>query len=103
MINGATLQPVQASPSEFDWIDATKSRPVIRGTDIKVSQIASESELVGMSVADILEAHPHLTRHQVNAALAFYNDHREAIRQDWERSALLVAELEERFPSRFSG
>jgi uncharacterized protein (DUF433 family) len=79
-------------------VDETGPRPVIVGTDIKVAQIASEHEHLGMSADEIIEAHPHLTLADVHAALAYYYDHLDAIRADWREAARLAAEMKMTFP-----
>ena len=84
-------------------IDTSSNRPVVAGTDIKVSQIASEAEHLGMTPDEIVEAHPHLTLADVRAALRYYHDHREAIRADWNRGRALITEMRARFPGRVSG
>jgi hypothetical protein len=47
-----------------------------------------------------LEAHPHLRLAQVHAALAFYYDHRDAIHEDWRKTAELILELQRIYPPR---
>lgn len=71
----------------------------MHGTDIKVSQIASESERSGMTPDEIVEAHPHLTLAQVFAALAFFHDNRARIQEEWREADALVAELQRTVPS----
>jgi uncharacterized protein (DUF433 family) len=46
---------------------------------IKVSQIAMEHTRLGLTPEQIAEAHPHLSQHQVYAALAFYYGHKDAM------------------------
>jgi uncharacterized protein (DUF433 family) len=53
-------------------------KPVIAGTRITVELIL-EKLAAGESIEDILEAHPHLTRDAILAALAFARD---ALRAD---------------------
>ena len=77
-------------------IDDSQSRPVVIGTDIKVSQIAREVVHMRMTPEDIVSAHPHLTLADVHASLAYYYDHQEAIRQDWAASDAMIAKLENR-------
>lgn len=91
---------MQPARSHLDHIDASRPRPVIAGTDIKVSQIAMEFELQGMSPDEIIEAHPHLTLAQVHAAIAWYYDHIDAIRQDWHESREMIERLRAEYPSR---
>jgi uncharacterized protein (DUF433 family) len=75
-------------------------RPVVSGTDIKVSQIASEAEHLGMTPDEIVEAHPHLSLADVHAALAYYYDHQAAIQRDWQDARTVIASLRDRFPRR---
>jgi uncharacterized protein (DUF433 family) len=89
-----------AAEQTVSHIDATGARPVIAGTDIKVSQIASEYEHLGMSPDEIAEAHTHLGLSEVHAALAYYYDHRDVIHRDWADADTLIAKLQEKYPSR---
>jgi uncharacterized protein (DUF433 family) len=84
-------------------IDDTVSRPVVTGTDIKVSQISSEYDHLGMTPDEIAEAHPHLGLAKIHAALAYYYDHPDLIRDDWAHAESLVAELLPRYPGRLAG
>jgi uncharacterized protein (DUF433 family) len=45
-------------------------KPVIKGTRITVEQILEQLSVVD-SIDEILQSHPHLTKEQVHAALAF--------------------------------
>lgn len=76
---------------------------MVAGTDIKVSQIASEVEHLGMSPDEVVDAHPHLTLADVHAALAYYFDHLDDIRSEWLEGRALVAELRRRYPGRLVG
>jgi uncharacterized protein (DUF433 family) len=90
------MQPARAPVRVH--IDDTTPRPVVAGTDIKVAQIASEHEHLGMTPDEIVEAHPHLTLADVHAALSYYFDHMEEIRADWREGDRLVEEMKKRFP-----
>lgn len=79
-------------------IDVSVPRPVVAGTNVKVAQIASEHEHLGMTPDEIVEAHPHLTLADVHAALSYYFDHMEAIRADWREGERLIAEMQKTFP-----
>lgn len=81
-------------------IDNSGPRPVVSGTNIKVAQIASETEHLGMTPDDIIEAHPHLTLSDVHAALAFYYDHEEEIHDDWRQTGGVIDSLRARYSSR---
>ena len=85
---------MQAAPDASTWhIDASGGRAVVAGTDIKVSQIASEVEHLGMTPDEVVEAHPHLTLAAVHAALAYYYDHQDLIRREWEEATALIDAL----------
>ena len=70
-------------------------KPRIAGTRIKVEHVVGEYIHGGWSVEDVFEAHPHLTRAQIHAALSYYYDHRNEIEQDI-REGLDFAERMER-------
>lgn len=84
---------------EQSHIDTSGSRAIIRGTRIKVSQIASEVERKGMTADEVVEAHPHLTLGQVHAALAYFYDHQDVIRAEWAEALTTIATLQERYPN----
>ncbi len=94
---------MQSANRLIPHIDDACERPVVAGTDIKVSQIASEAEHFGMTPDEIVEAHPHLTLADVHAALMYYFDHRDAIREDWQSARELIAEMRAQHPGRLSG
>ena len=45
-------------------------KPIIKGTRITVEQVLEQLS-VSNSIEEILQAHPHLTKDQIHAALAF--------------------------------
>ena len=81
-------------------IDDAGHRPVIRGTDIKVSQVTSEFEHLAMTPDETVEAHPHITLANVHAALAYFYDHQQLIRAEWQAEREFLAEMRARHPSR---
>jgi uncharacterized protein (DUF433 family) len=91
---------VSVAKKLLDHIDGSGQRPVVAGTDIKVSQIASEHEHLAMSPDEIVEAHPHLTLADVHASLAYYYDHPDEIRRDWDDADALVEALRKRHAHR---
>lgn len=96
----ATLARMPAFPVSNSHIDVTRARPVIIETDIKVSQIASEYERSGMTPDEIVIAHPHLKLADVHAALTFFYDHVDAIREGWREAERLIADLRQVYPPR---
>lgn len=86
-----------ATHSLADYITKTPGvcggQPRIAGTRIKIKHIYTWVECMGMTPAQVVAEHPHLTMAQVHAALAYYWSHREEIHQDIEKEEKLVAEL----------
>lgn len=91
---------METARQTFSHIDDSGVRPVVAGSDIKVSQIASETEHLGMSPDDIVNAHPHLTLADVHAALAYYYDHPADIRREWQEARDTIAALRKQYPTR---
>ena len=54
--------------------DVMMGKPIVKGTRLTVEHIVDELEQ-GMSVADILEAHPRLTEADIAAAQAFAEEY----------------------------
>lgn len=65
-------------------------KPRIAGSRIKVSMIAEWHERAGMTVDEILEQCPHLTKAGIHSALAYYHDHREEIDAQIRQEEALV-------------
>jgi len=93
------MEPARQNVSH---IDDSGQRPVVRGTDIKVSQIANEFEHLGMTADEIVEAHPHISLADVHAALAYFYDHQTLIRNEWQEGRAFIAEMRLRYPSRLN-
>jgi len=56
-------------------------KPRIAGTRIKVQHVAVMYEGMGQSIDEIIEAYPHLNLADVHAALTYFYDHVDEIRQ----------------------
>ena len=93
---------MQGAHTRDAHIDHSGERPVVLGTDIKVSQIASELEHLGMRPDEIVDAHPHLTLADVHAALAYYYDHQDEIHREWADARALIASLRDQYASRLT-
>ena len=79
-------------------INSSLRRPVVAGTDIKVSQIAREYAIHKMPALEIVKSHPHLSLAQVNAALIFYDENQELIHADWVESDLFAERMRIIYP-----
>ncbi len=65
--------------------------PRLIGTRIKVQHIYTWVEQMGMTPAQVVAEHPHLSMAQIHAALAYYWSHQDEIRQDMEAEAKQAA------------
>src|SRR5437879_5708404 len=74
-------------------------KPRIAGTRIKVERVVLWHEQVGMSAAEIVSRWPHLKLADIDAALAYYRDHREEIDADLAAGEELFEELKATQPS----
>lgn len=104
----ATFTPASrtAVPSLAEYIAKTPGtcggQPRIAGTRIKVKHVYVWVERMGMTPAQVVAEHPHLTRDQIHAALAYYWSHRDEIDRDIDCEERLVAELRAQAgPSKF--
>jgi uncharacterized protein (DUF433 family) len=71
----------------------------IKGTRIRVMDIAMWHEEQGRSVADIIRSFPQLSRADVFAALAYYWDNREELEAKEAADESFVEEVARRNPS----
>ncbi|MGH7321919.1 MAG: DUF433 domain-containing protein [Candidatus Rokuibacteriota bacterium] len=107
--DAATVKPADLPDPEqrHDAIAATPGvcggRARVAGTRIKVSQVASEVEHLGMTPDEIVDAHPHLTLAGVRAALAYYDAHRDEIRAEWREADDLIATMREQHTALSTG
>ncbi|MBS9392280.1 MAG: DUF433 domain-containing protein [Dolichospermum sp. LBC05a] len=74
-------------------------KPRIAGHRIRVQDIVIWHEQMGMSPDEILYHYPSITLSDVYAALAYYHDHREEIRQQISESDNLIQEMQAQTPS----
>jgi uncharacterized protein (DUF433 family) len=75
-------------------------KPRIAGHRIRVQDIAVWHEQMGMSPDEIVSRHPTITLADVYAALAYYHDHFQEIRQQIQESQAFVQELQAKIPSK---
>ena len=74
-------------------------KPRIVGHRIKVQDIAIWHERMGMSPDEIVSNYPSITLSDVYAALAYYHDHLEEIRQQIKEDEQYAQELQAKTPS----
>ncbi len=78
-------------------------KPRIAGHRIRVQDIVVWHEMMGLSADEILYHYPSITLGDVYAALAYYYDHLEEIRQDIRDSEAFVQDLVAKTPSILQG
>ncbi|MGV0023839.1 DUF433 domain-containing protein [Phormidesmis priestleyi] len=74
-------------------------KPRISGHRIKVEDIVIWHERMGMSPDEIVDRYPTLTLSDVYAALAYYHDHLEEIRQQIREDETFSSEMKAKTPS----
>ena len=74
-------------------------KPRIAGHRIKVQDIVIWHERMGMSPDEIIYHYPSITLADVYAALTYYHDHREEIRQQVEEGEAFAKQLQGNKPS----
>ena len=74
-------------------------KPRIAGHRIKVQDIVIWHERMGMSPDEIVSQYPTITLADVYAALAYYHDHLQEIRQQSDEDEKFVRELQAKTPS----
>jgi uncharacterized protein (DUF433 family) len=75
-------------------------RPRIAGHRIRVQDIVLWHEIQGLSADEIIADFPQITLADVYAALAYYYDHREEVRQAMKEDENLVQIMREKTPSK---
>jgi uncharacterized protein (DUF433 family) len=74
-------------------------KPRIAGHRIRVQDIAIWHEQMGMSPDEILHHYPSISLADIYAALAYYHDHREEIRQQIAADEEFARQMQEQNPS----
>lgn len=73
---------------------------VIRGTRIKVMDIAIRYELMGLSADAIVDEYPHLKLAQIHDALSYYYEHKETFDRKYKEDQTVLNQLKKRYPSK---
>jgi uncharacterized protein (DUF433 family) len=75
-------------------------QPVIRGTRMKVIEIAIRYEFMGLSPDAIIDEYPFLKLEQVHDALSYYYEHKAALDKNFREDDSLIEKLKKRHPSK---
>jgi uncharacterized protein (DUF433 family) len=74
-------------------------KPRIKGSRIRVQDVAIWHEKMGMSPDEIVQEYPQLTLADVHAALAYYWDHRDQIERRMAEDDAFIEEMRRLYPS----
>jgi uncharacterized protein (DUF433 family) len=75
-------------------------QPVVRGTRIKVMDVAIRYELMGMSADKIVDEYPHLKLEQIHDALSYYYEHKAALDRKYKEDQAFLVQLKKQYPSK---
>ena len=73
-------------------------KPRIKGSRIRVQDVAIWYEKLGMSADEIIHEYPQLTLADVHAALAYYWDHRDEIERRMAQEDAFVEQMRKLYP-----
>lgn len=77
-----------------------EGQPVIKGTRIKVLDIATRYELMGLSADDIVNDYPHLKLEQIHDALSYYYENKNILDNKYREDQAFLHLLKKSYPSK---
>ncbi len=80
--------------------DTCGGKPRIAGSRIQVKHVVVMYERQGMTPEQIVSEYPHLTLAGIDAAIAYYHDHREEVNADIQAEQEWYEEMKAKHPSR---
>ncbi len=75
-------------------------QPVISGTRIKVLDIATRYELMGISADEIINEYPHLRLEQIHDALSYYYEHKDVFDKKYREEQSFLIQIKNQYPSK---
>ena len=75
-------------------------QPIIKGTRIKVLDIAIRYELMGMSPDNIINEFPHLRLEQVHDALSYYYEHKKMFDEKYREDQAFLTTIKRQYSSK---
>lgn len=75
-------------------------QPVVRGTKIKVMDIALKYEFMGLSADMIVDEYPHLKLEQVHDAMSYYYEHKPVLDRKYGQDQTFLTKLKQQYVSR---
>ncbi len=97
------MEPVVAKYIDLRATRGDEQKPFIAGTRISVENIYIYHELQGRTPDEIVSDYPHLSLAQIHAALTYFYEHADEIREQLKREEAYAESMEEASaPTRFS-
>jgi len=78
----------------------SRGQPVIRGTRIRVMDIAIKYELVGLSADKIIDEYPHLKLEHVHDALSYYYENKDYFNRKSREDEAFLKLIKKQYPSK---
>ncbi len=78
----------------------SEGQPVVKGTRIKVLDIAVKYEIMGKSPDDIVNEYPHLRLEQIHDALSYYYEKKDIFDKKYREDQAFVLKLKKNYPSK---
>ena len=75
-------------------------QPVIRGTRMKVMDIAIKYEFMGLSADRIIDEYPHLKLEQIHDALSYYYENKNDFDKKYREDQSFLTQLKKKHPSK---
>ena len=75
-------------------------QPVIRGTRMKVMDIAIKYEFMGLSADRIIDEYPHLKLEQIHDALSYYYENKDVFDKKYREDQSFLNQLKKKYPSK---
>lgn len=74
--------------------------PAIKGTRIRVIDVAIEYSLLGVTPDEIVDSHPHLTLKEVHDALSYYYENKSELDKRYKDNKEFIEKVRKLYPSR---
>jgi uncharacterized protein (DUF433 family) len=75
-------------------------QPVIRGTRMKVMDIAIKYEFMGLSADRIIDEYPHLKLEQIHDALSYYYENKDAFDKKYREDQSFLTQFKKKYFSK---
>ena len=77
----------------------SKGSPAIKGTRMRVIDIAIEYDRLGLTPDQIIDAHPHLTLEAIHDALSYYYENRSMMDEEIKKRRDIIKGIAQKIPS----